>query len=212
MNPKVDTYLIDGCGRCSLYQTPHCKVNTWQEELTLLRKIVLDSGLQEEFKWSQPCYTFQNKNILIVTAFKGYAALAFFNGSLLKDPYNILVSPGKNSQAVRQIPFTNVQEVAEMEPFLKAYIQEAIEVNKAGLTVNFKKAPQAMPTELQEKLDKFPAFKTAFMALTPGRQRGYILHFAQPKQPKTRVARIEKCMPKILKGEGLNDHYKSGGK
>ncbi len=208
MNSKVDIYLDEGCGRCSLYRTPECKVHNWTEELKQLRRIVLECGLDEEFKWSQPCYTFKNSNILIVTAFKEYATLAFFKGTLLKDPNNILVAPGEHSQASRLIRFTDVREILKMEPILKTYVFEAIEVEKAGLKVQFKKNPEPIPDELQQKLNEHPDFKTAFERLTPGRQRGYILHFSQPKQSKTRVARIEKCMPKILNGEGLNDHYK----
>ena len=205
MNPKIDKYLADGCGRCALYRTPQCKVHSWTEELIHLRKIVLDCGLHEDFKWSQPCYTFKNLNILIVTAFKEYAALAFFKGALLKDPDKILISSGENSQAARQVRFTNAKDIIEMEPILKAYIYEAIEVEKAGLKVEFKKDLAPLPEELQSKFNELPALKTAFEALTPGRQRGYILHFSQPKQSKTRETRIEKCMQKIFNGKGLND-------
>ncbi|MFM1875036.1 MAG: hypothetical protein RL266_773 [Bacteroidota bacterium] len=211
-DPQVDTYLIDGCGRCSYYQTPHCKVHSWTDELKQLRQIVLDCGLTEEFKWSQPCYTYQNKNILIVTAFKEYASLAFFKGTLLQDEKGILVAPGKNSQAGRQIRFTSVEDIIGMEPTLKAYIYEALEVEKGGLKANFKKNPEPIPDELQQRLDEFPDFKTAFEALTPGRQRGYIIHFSQPKQSKTRTERIEKCIPKIMNGEGLHDTYKAAKK
>lgn len=205
MNPEVDTYLSDGCGRCSLYQTPQCKVHNWTEELKQLRRIVLECGLQEELKWSQPCYSFKNSNILIVTAFKEYAALAFFKGVLLKDFKGILVAPGESSQSSRQARFTNVKDIIEKETILKAYIFEAIEVEKAGLKVNFKKNPEPIPEEFQKKMDEIPAFKKAFEALTPGRQRGYILHFSQPKQSKTRASRVEKYMPKILNGKGIND-------
>jgi uncharacterized protein YdeI (YjbR/CyaY-like superfamily) len=205
MNPKVDTYLSEGCGRCNLYRTPQCKVNTWIKELKQLREIVLECGLHEEFKWSQPCYTFQNNNLLLVTAFKEYAALAFFKGVLLKDPKGILVAPGKSSQSVRQVRLTNSKDIIEMESILKAYIFEAIEVEKNGLKVEFKKNPEPVPQELQKKFDDDPAFKTAFKALTPGRQRGYILHFSAPKQSKTREARIEKCIEQILIGKGFNE-------
>lgn len=206
MNPKVNAYLADGCGRCKLGGTPECKVHKWPEELERLRKLALDCGLTEELKWGQPCYTYQNKNILIVSAFKQYAALSFFKGSLLKDTGNILTAPGENSQAGRQIRFTGVQEIVEKESVLKAYIYEAIEVEKAGLKVKFKKTSEyQMPEELTKMLEDNPAFKAAFEALTPGRQRGYILHFSQPKQSKTRVSRIEKCMPKIFEGKGWND-------
>jgi uncharacterized protein YdeI (YjbR/CyaY-like superfamily) len=205
MNPKVDIYLSEGCGRCNLYRTPQCKVNTWTKELKKLREIVLACGLNEELKWAQPCYTFQNSNILLVTAFKEYVALAFFKGVLLKDPHGVLVAPGESSQSVRQIRLTNSKDIIEMTPILKAYIFEAIEVEKSGLKVKFKKNPEPVPEELQKKFDDDPAFKTAFDALTPGRQRGYIIHFSAPKQSKTREARIEKCIAKILIGKGFNE-------
>jgi uncharacterized protein YdeI (YjbR/CyaY-like superfamily) len=208
MNPKIDNYLTDGCGRCPLGGTPGCKVHSWTEELKKLRKIVLDCGLTEEIKWGVPCYTFQQKNILLVSAFKEYCALSFFKGSLLSDKNNILQKPGENSQAARLFKFTSVQEILEMEAILEAYIFEAIEVEKAGLRVVFKKNPEPIPDELQQKLDEDLFLRTAFEELTPGRQRGYILYFSQPKQSRTRVARIEKCIPKILNGEGLNDRYK----
>jgi uncharacterized protein YdeI (YjbR/CyaY-like superfamily) len=205
MNPNVDLYLLEGCGRCSLYRTPECKVHTWSAELEQLRRIVLDCGLEEELKWSQPCYTFQKDNVLMVTAFKEYAAIAFFKGSLLKDTQRILIAPGTSSQASRQIRFTDVQKIIDMEETLKAFIYEAIEVKKEGLKVNFKKNPEPLPEELLQKFEGEPDFKSAFEALTPGRQRGYIIHFSQPKQSKTRISRIEKYMDKILKGEGFFD-------
>lgn len=209
MNHKVDTYLIDGCGRCSYYKTPQCKVHTWTQELKQLRRIVLECGLTEELKWSQPCYTYKDKNILMMTAFKEYAALVFFKGALMQDEKSILVEPGKSSQSVRQVRFTDVKDIIKMEPTLKAYIYEAIEVEKTGLKVNFKENPEPIPDELQQKLDENPELKAAFEALKPGRQRGYILYFSQPNQSKTRTARIEKYIPKILNGEGLNDKYKT---
>ncbi len=209
MNSLVDKYLIDGCGRCAFYQTPQCKVHSWTNELKQLRRIVLESGLTEELKWSQPCYTFQNSNILLVTAFKEYAALAFFKGVLLKDAKNILISPGKNSQAVRQVRFTNVKDIINQEETLKVYIHEAIKIEKKGLKIKFNKNPEQILKELKSKFDDDASFKVAFEGLTPGRQRGYILYFSAPKQSQTRIARIEKCTPKILLGEGLNDSYKS---
>ncbi|OAS89161.1 MULTISPECIES: DUF1801 domain-containing protein [Metabacillus] len=193
MNPKVDEYLS--------------KAEKWKEESEKLRKIVLDCELTEEFKWMHPCYTFEKKNIVLIHGFKEYCALLFHKGALLKDAHGILIQQTENVQAARQIRFTNVQEIVEMEPILKAYIHEAIEVEKAGLEVNFKKKTEEIiiPEELQNKFDEIPALKTAFESLTPGRQRAYILHFSQPKQSKTRVSRIEKCMEKILNGKGLND-------
>ncbi len=207
MNPKVDIYLSEGCGRCSLYRTPQCKVHTWSEELQHLRRIVLAYGLTEEFKWSQPCYTFQNKNVLLVTAFKEYAVIAFFKGALMKDPNQILVAPGENSQAVRQARFTQVSDILEMEDILKAYVHEAVDLEKAGQKVKFEKNPEPVPEELLETLEGDPDLKAAFEGLTPGRQRGYILYFSAAKQSQTRLARIEKCREKILRGEGLQDNY-----
>ncbi len=171
-----------------------------------LRRISLGCGLTEELKWGKPCYTFQNSNIVLIHGFKEYCALLFFKGALLKDAKGILVQQTKNVQAARQIRFTNVREIDKIEPILKAYIKEAIEVEKAGLKVDYKKtADFAIPEEFQNKLDEIPALKTAFDALTPGRQRGYILYFSAPKQSKTRESRIEKCMQQILDGKGLND-------
>ena len=189
MNPKVDGYLR--------------KAKKWQEEMTKLRRISLDCGLTEELKWGKPCYTFQTSNIVIIQGFKEFCALLFCKGALLKDPNGILKKFGW--QAARRIPFSNVGEIVEMEPILKAYICEAIEAEKAGLKVNYKKNPEPIPEELQNKLDEIPALKTAFDALTPGRQRGYILYFSAAKQSKTRASRVKKCMPQILKGNGLND-------
>ncbi|KAF6659335.1 YdeI/OmpD-associated family protein [Paenibacillus polymyxa] len=192
MNPKVDVYLG--------------KVNKWKAEMEKLRAIMLDCQLTEELKWGKPCYMFQNSNIAIIQGFKEHCALMFFKGALLKDPNGILIKPGEDTQAGRQIRFTNVEEIVEMETILKAYIIEAVEVEKAGLKVDFKKNTELIfPEEFQAKLDENPALKTAFAALTPGRQRAYIMHFSAPKQSKTRESRIEKCMQDILAGKGLND-------
>ena len=192
MNPKVDFYFS--------------KAKKWQEELEKLRMILLDCQLTEELKWGVPCYTFQKSNIVLIHVFKEYCALLFVNGALLKDANGILIQQTENTQAARQIRFTNVQEIVEMEPILKAYIFEAIEVEKSGLKVNYKKATEfSIPDEFQNKLDENPALETAFDALTPGRQRAYLLYFSAPKQSKTREARIEKCMQQILNGKGLND-------
>ncbi len=192
MNPKVDVYLS--------------KAKKWQEEMEKLRMTILDCQLTEELKWGKPCYTFQKSNIVIIQGFKEYCALLFFKGVLLNDANGILIKPGENTQAGRQIRFVNVREIVEMEPILKAYIYEAIEVEKAGLEVNFKKNTELIiPEEFQNKFDEIPALKTAFDALTPGRQRAYILYFSSPKQSKTRESRVEKCMQQILHGKGLND-------
>ncbi|CAH8712337.1 YdeI family protein [Paenibacillus thiaminolyticus] len=192
MNPKVDEYLS--------------KATKWKEEYEKLRDIVLECELTEEFKWMHPCYTFQKKNIVLIHGFKDYCALLFHKGALLQDAHGILIQQTENVQAARQIRFTNLQEIVEMETILKAYIHEAIEVEKAGLEVNFKKNTEFMiPEEFQNKLDEIPALKTAFEALTPGRQRAYILYFSEPKQAKTRESRVEKYMQQILNGKGLRD-------
>jgi uncharacterized protein YdeI (YjbR/CyaY-like superfamily) len=192
MNPKVDFYFS--------------KAKKWQEEFKKLRTIVLDCGLTEELKWGAPCYTFQKSNIVLIHGFKEYCALLFIKGVLLNDANSILIQQTENVQAARQIRFTNVREIAEMEAVLKAYIYEAIEVEKAGLNVNFKKITEfIIPEEFQNKLDKIPALKDAFEALTPGRQRAYILYFSAPKLSKTRESRVEKCLDLIFDGMGLND-------
>ncbi|HWB04875.1 MAG TPA: YdeI family protein [Verrucomicrobiales bacterium] len=192
MNPKVDAFLS--------------RAGKWEQEMTELRTIVLSCGLTEELKWGKPCYTFQESNVVIIHGFKEYCALLFCKGALLKDPKGILIQQTENVQAARQIRFTNLREIVRMQSALKAYLKEAIEVEKAGLEVTYKKTSEfAVPEEFQNKLDKNPALKTAFNALTPGRQRGYILYFSRAKQSKTREARVEKCTPQILKGKGLDD-------
>ncbi|MED4156159.1 YdeI family protein [Priestia aryabhattai] len=192
MNPKVDEFLS--------------KAKKWKEEYEMLRKIVLDCELTEDYKWMNPCYTFEKKNIVLMHGFKEYCALLFPKGSLLQDSHGILIQQTENVQGARQIRFTNVQEIVEKEAVLKAYIYEAIEVEKAGLKVKAKKPEElVIPEELQHKFDEIPALKTAFTTLTPGRQRAYILYFSAAKQSKTRESRVEKCVPNILNGKGLND-------
>jgi uncharacterized protein YdeI (YjbR/CyaY-like superfamily) len=182
------------------------KSKRWQGELQQLRRILLDCGLTEALKWRQPCYTYQDSNVVIMGGFKEYCALSFFKGALLKDPKGILIQPGENTQSARMIRFTHVREIAEMEPILKSYVHEAIAVEEAGLKVEFKKITEfAIPEELQARLDESRALKTAFDALTPGRRRAYIMHFSAAKQSKTRESRIDKCVPRILDGKGLND-------
>ena len=206
MNPEIDSYLQEGCGRCSLVGTPDCKVHNWQGELRYLRKLVLDCGLTEELKWKVPCYTHNGHTILMVVAFKESATLSFFKGALLKDEHGILEKPGKNSQAGRVVRFTQVEEIAALEDVLKAYIFEAIEADEKGLKVNFKNISEYdVPEEFQERLDTDADLKEAFEALTPGRQKGYLLYFAGAKQSKTRASRVEKYIPKILKGLGFHD-------
>lgn len=192
MNPKVDFYFNEA--------------EKWREEIEQLRLIALDCGLTEELKWGCPCYTYGESNTVLIHVFKEYCAFLFFKGALLCDTHKILIQQSENVQAARQIRFTNVGEVTEQRSILKAYIYEAIEVEKAGLKVILKKTEDfAVADEFQSKLDSIPALKAAFEALTPGRQKAYLLHFSQPKQSSTREARVEKWMPQILNGKGLND-------
>jgi len=192
MNSKVDFYFD--------------KAKNWQEEINKLRTIVLDCGLTEELKWGCPCYTFQKANIVLIHVFKEYCAFLFFKGALLKDPDAVLIQQTKNVQVARQIRFTNLREIVRMKSVLKAYIYEAIEVEKSGLKVGLKKTAQYdIPEEFQKKLDKSAVLKTAFKKLTPGRQRAYLLHFSAPKQSATRSSRVEKSIKQILSGKGLND-------
>ncbi len=182
------------------------KAKKWQKEFEKLRAIILDCGLVEELKWGVPCYTFEKRNIVLMHGFKEYCAVLFFKGTLLHDTHGLLIRQTENVQAGRQIRFTNIREIAEMATILKAYVYEALEVEKAGLKVNFKKTSEfRIPEEFQNKLNTYPRLKSAFHALTPGRQRGYILYFSAPKQSRTRESRIEKCTQQILDGKGLND-------
>jgi uncharacterized protein YdeI (YjbR/CyaY-like superfamily) len=192
MNPEVDWYFN--------------QAQKWQAEIKKLRMIVLDCPLTEGLKWGVPCYTFQKSNIVLIHVFKDYCALLFVKGALLKDAQGILIQQTENVQAARQIRFTSVQEIVNMAPSLKAYILEAVEVEKAGLKVNYKKAAEfTVPEEFINKLEEAPGLQDAFEALTPGRQRAYLLYFSAPKQSKTRASRIEKYTPQILNGKGLND-------
>lgn len=178
----------------------------WQKEFEQIRLIVLDCGLTEELKWGKPCYTFQERNIVLIHGFKEYFALLFFKGALMKDTHNILIQQTENVQAARQVRLTNAAQISKLAPVLKAYIFEAIEVEKSGLKVEIKKTSEyEMPKEFETKLLEVPALKAAFEKLTPGRQRGYLLQFSSAKQSKTREARIEKYIPQILDGKGLND-------
>jgi len=192
MNPKVDFYFN--------------KAEKWQEELDKLRMIALDCQLSEELKWGCPCYTLQNSNVVLIHAFKDYCAFLFFKGALMHDEHGLLIQQTENVQAGRQIRFSNIGQIVELEPILKAYIYEAVEVEKAGLKVEFKKTTEYnVPEEFQQKLDELPVLRTAFEALTPGRQRAYLFYFSQPKQSKTRESRVEKYIPQILSGKGLDD-------
>jgi len=191
-NPKVDWFFD--------------KAEKWKKEFEKLRTIILDCGLDEDLKWGQACYTFEERNIVLMHGFKEYCALLFFKGALLNDPESILIQQTENVQSARQIRFINLKEIVEKERIIKAYIYEAIEVERAGLQVKLKKTSDfKVPEEFQKKLDKKPALKKAFEALTPGRQRAYIFHFSQPKLSKTREQRVEKYIPQILEGKGLND-------
>lgn len=191
-NPKVDAFLN--------------RAEKWRDEFEKLRRIVLACGLTEDLKWGQPCYTVQNKNIVVIHGFKEYCALLFFKGALLNDPRHILIQQTPNVQVPRQVRFTSVREIAKLEPTLKAYIHEAVEVENAGLKVKLKKTSDyPVPEEFQNKLNKMPALQAAFAALTPGRQRAYLFYFSQAKQSKTREARVEKYTQQILDGKGLDD-------
>ncbi len=192
MNPKVEFYFT--------------KAKKWQQELLKLRAIILDCGLNEELKWGCPCYTLGKSNIVLIHDFKEYCALLFFKGALLKDTDGILIQQTENVQSARQIRFTSLLQVLEQEAIIKTYVYQAVEVERAGLKVELKKTEDfKVPAEFQTKLDHIAALKTAFYALTPGRQRAYLFHFSQPKQSKTREARVEKLIPQILAGKGLND-------
>ncbi|MEO6848112.1 MAG: DUF1801 domain-containing protein [Chthoniobacterales bacterium] len=196
MNPKVDTFLK--------------KAKKWQAEMTQLRAILLDCPFTEEIKWGKPCYTFQEGNVVILVGFKEHCALIFCKGALLKDPKGLLIKAGENTQAARQLRLKSVAEITKHASTLKAYFKEAIAVEKSGLEVKYKKITEfKRPDELEKKFKDSPALKEAFASLTPGRQRAYIMHFSAAKQSETRIARIEKCAPQILKGKGLNDDYKT---
>lgn len=193
-NPKVEEFLN--------------RPSQWKEAYEKLRSIIFDCGdeLTEEFKWMHPCYTFEKKNIVLIHGFKEYCALLFHKGALLKDPHGILIQQTENVQAARQIRFTHLEQIIESEETIKEYIHQAIEVEKSGLEIEFKKTTEfPMAEEFEKKLEEMPELKTAFEDLTPGRQRAYLLHFSTPKQSKTRESRIEKCIPQILAGKGLND-------
>lgn len=191
MNPKVETY-VNG-------------LKSWKAETAKLREILAEAKLEEGIKWGKPCYSFEGSNIAIIQPFKACLAMMFFKGTLLKDAKAVLVDNGPNSQAGKRFEFGSVQDITKMKGTIKTYVKEAIALEKAGIKVAFKAKPQAEPEELLAMFAKKPALKKAFKALTPGRQRAYILHFIGAKQAKTRQARIEKCMPQILAGKGLND-------
>ena len=190
-NPKVDAFISSA--------------KSWQAEYIQLRRIAQSSGLSEELKWGVPCYSLDGKNVVLIHGFKDYCAMLFVKGVLLKDPHKVLIIQTENVQAARQIRFKGVDEILALEPVLKAYIQEAVQVEKAGLKVEYKKELQPFPEEFQQKLDQTPGLKESFDALTPGRQRAYLMFCSQPKQAKTRTERVEKYVQQIMDGKGLND-------
>ena len=205
MTRSVEVYLTDGCGRCALGGTPDCKVHLWTDVLHALRRIVLDSGLTEESKWGMPTYTLDGKNVIMISAFKDNCRISFLKGSLLTDDHGILQKEGPNTHESRMIPFTDAGAVLDLEPVLASYIQAAIDVEKAGLTVEKPTEREPAPEELLQKFADMPELETAFYALTPGRQRGYILFFSAPRQSKTRISRIDKHVQDILNGKGIHD-------
>jgi uncharacterized protein YdeI (YjbR/CyaY-like superfamily) len=205
MTTTLDVYLSDGCGRCAYFATPACKVRQWQAELQALRQLVLSAGLTEEMKWGVPCYTFGGKNVLLLSALKECCVLSFFKGEGIADACGLLEKPGPNSQAARVLRVTSVEQITANSPAILDCIAQALELEKAGTRVALTPNPEPFPEEWVQAMDANPVLKQAFLALTPGRQRGYVLYFSQPKQPKTRLARIEKCQSRILRGEGLHD-------
>lgn len=207
MTNSVDEYLIEGCGRCELGGTPDCKVNGRQNELSMLIEAASNCGLTEECKWGVPCYTFEQKNVLTITALRNCSAISFFKGALLNNAAGLLEKPGPNTQAARLIRFTKTEQIREHLGEVKRLIYEAIEVERAGLVVPRVANPEPLPSELEQRFNIDPTLHSAFEALTPGRQRAYVLYFSAPKQSVTREKRIEKCAPKILNGEGLHDKY-----
>ena len=205
ISPEIAEFFDIGCGRCSLVGTPECKVKTWNEELHELREIILKNEVKEERKWGVPCYTDNGKNIILLSALKDSATVSFLKGSLIDDVHGLLIAPGKNSQSARYMKFTSVKEIKKAKPIIVDYIKQAVEIEGTGKKVAFKKEDDPIPEELSIAFKKQPELKTAFYALTPGRRRGYLLHFNQAKQSATRESRIQKCIPLILEGKGLQD-------
>ena len=208
MNSRVDKYLVDGCMRCEYGATPNCQVHRWTTELELLRSILQKSELTEELKWGVPCYTINKKNVVIIAAFKEFCTISFFKGSLLKDPKKVLVKNGPNTQAGRVIKFKTLSEIKKLRSIINTFVKEAIEIEKAGKEVKFKKQETKIPEELEHAFNENPRLKDAFYELTPGRQRGYLLHFSEAKRTATRALRIKKNTEQIMRGEGLHDKYK----
>lgn len=202
---SIDQYLTEGCGRCKYFQTAQCKVHRWTDELQFLRAIVLKAGLGEELKWSMPCYTMNEKNILIVAAWKDYCSISFFKGALLKDTKQLLATPGENSNAMRQFRFTDTKQIIKTEKLILQYIKEAVVIEQSGVKITAPKKELVIIPELKEEFVNNPQFKNAFYELTPGRQRGYLIYFSTAKQSNTRLSRIKKYYDKIINGKGLDD-------
>lgn len=208
LNPKVDHYLDDGCGRCKLYATPQCRVRKWRTELETIRQYALDSGLTEEVKWGVPVYTLEGKNVLIVSALKDYCALGFFKGALLKDDSLVLVKQGENTQSTRILKFTKLIDITQKKDIIARYIREAIQIEQSGQKVEVERKPEPLVEELLQKFEEMPTFKKAFFALTPGKQRAYNLYFSEPVKKETREKRITEKINDILNGIGIHDAYK----
>lgn len=204
-NPQIDQFFVEGCMRCPKGATPACKVHRWTAILEFLRQLILETGLQEERKWGMPTYTLNGKNVVILAVFKESCVLSFLKGGMLEDPYSILERPGPNSQKGRFIRFTQLAKAQELKAEIKKYLLQAIEVEQSGKKSSPKPSSQELPDELLQKFVEHPGLETAFFALTPGRQRGYLIHFADAKQSTTRLNRIEKFLPKILVGKGMMD-------
>lgn len=209
MTRNIEQFFLEGCGRCSLGGTPNCKVHQWTSELALLRSILQETELEETVKWGAPCYTFQGKNVLLLSAFKQDCRLSFVRGVLLEDPEGLLEKPGENSRSTRVLCFTKVTAIQEIEAAIRSLVDAAIEIERKGRKVEFEPVSEAIPEELAQKFAEDPSFQLAFEALTPGRQRGYLLYFNAARQSKTRVSRIEKYAAQIFQGIGLHDKYQS---
>ena len=205
MDQSISEFFSIGCGRCSLVGTPQCKVMTWNEELHVIRDIILTTGITEERKWGVPCYTDNGKNIILLSALKDAATLSFLKGSLIDDVHGMLIAPGKNSQSARYMKFTSIEEINTTKPIIVKYIEQALEIERNGKKVEFQKEDDPIPDELTEAFEENPLLKTAFYALTPGRRRGYLLHFNQAKQSATKISRINANMKKIMSGKGFNE-------
>ena len=206
-SPLVDLFFVDGCGRCKLYKTTACKVHTWKLELQALRQIALNSGLTEELKWKQPCYTLEGKNIIIISAFKESCIINFMKGALLKDTKGILEMPGENSNSARFIRFTNIERILELQETILDYIKEAIEIEKSGKKIISKKVEEyPIPDELIKEFETDVVFKNAFYSLTPGRQKSYLIFYSAAKQSATRTSRILKSKEAIFNGKGMNEY------